>query len=473
MRSLRSRLLLRTTSVLLISFVLSALILYQLLSWSLSRQFDSALLLEARGLTTHVERVGGEVQFDPTDAFSSGFASASNRGSFEISTSKGERVASSPDAGEFDWQKPATGPEHPIYAKITKSEARTAGWRGVTFSFVPRVEDEGEHSGENASGEPLIMSFARSTAELDQTLRTIRWILFAVTLATVGGCSGLTGGVIHRELDSLKQLAKSIDALDPQGSTAKVEVGDAPAEIVPVIGMLNELLQRQAKAIEREKSFTADVAHELRTPLAGLETSLEVCLSRERDSQAYREILESSLEISRGMRSLVNQLLSLARADANQLKGDFKPQDLAELMHGVWESFAERATERKLAVEWNLETLGPISIDREMFGLILSNLFENAVTYVDEGGRVRIGLEVTDGCVVVSVANSGASITCEEAARVFDRFWRGDSSRTETGNRCGLGLSLCRKLADVLGATMEAEVREKIFCVRLTLPGMR
>jgi len=229
-----------------------------------------------------------------------------------------------------------------------------------------------------------------------------------------------------------------------------------PAELLPVIDRLNDLLERLERAFHREKRFTADVAHELRTPLAGARSVLEVALSRDREPEAYRQAMQDFLGINEQMHRMVENLLHLARADANQLEVVSDSVDLAALAGECWERLAGDAQQRQLQVVWRLKEPCIVESDRCKLRLILQNILGNAVAYADDGGQIWVDTILADGCVEFAVTNSGSAVAEQDVARVFDRFWRGDASRRCSGQHCGLGLSLCKVLVELLGGSIEA-----------------
>lgn len=156
------------------------------------------------------------------------------------------------------------------------------------------------------------------------------------------------------------------------------------------------------------------------------------------------------------MQSMVEQLLHLARLDSDRSASDSQAYDAAELALESWEPFAARALARGLHVDLHLENGFCVTLNRELVGLILRNLHDNAVTYADPGGRVRIALRRSAAREIrLEVSNSGSRLDQEQADAATRRFWRGDAARSETGLHCGLGLALASKAAQALGGTLK------------------
>ena len=468
MRSLRTRLSNRTTAVLLSTSFIAAAVLYLLMQASLYREFDSALLLEARSLATHFEQSAGGVQIEPEIAALPEYSTAEHLHFFQVRTAAGDSPVRSPSLSGFDLQSPSIPTLQPAHQSTILPNGKRG--RSVALSIQPRLEEDDEEPARQAERPHVTLVVARDTSNLDATLTRLAALLILVTLVAAVVCIPLTGAVVRHELMPLGNLAHSIEQISAADLSTRISVADCPCELVPVVDCLNQLLGRLGQALLRERSITADVAHELRTPLAGLETSLEVCASRPREANAYHTVVANCLEITRGMHSMVDSLLNLARADADQIPLKLESTDVCSLVRESWLPFAEGAQGRDLQVEWSLDGAPRIFIDYESFGRIFANLFDNAVTYAEPGGTIRISVNDQGGQVAITIANNGCLLHGDDVSRVFDRFWRADASRTATGLHCGLGLSLCKKLVELHRGSMTAEVRDGWFFATVTMP---
>lgn len=170
------------------------------------------------------------------------------------------------------------------------------------------------------------------------------------------------------------------------------------------------------------------------------------------------------------MRSVIESLLLLARAEGNQLAIDCRQTDLSRVMSECWESFQPRASERGLRVELNCPNQLIVQTDPDKLRLVFNNLLDNAVSYCNPNGIVRIDQRVITDGIVIKISNSSPPLSPLEVSRLFDRFWRADASRSETGLHCGLGLALCQRLVTLLGGQISAEALEGMFIIRLFVP---
>jgi two-component system sensor histidine kinase QseC len=251
-----------------------------------------------------------------------------------------------------------------------------------------------------------------------------------------------------------------------------LDATSVPRELLPVVQRVNGLLARLEAAFARERAFSDDVAHELRTPLAALRTTLEVAVTRPRSHDEHVRTIHASAAIVGELQGMVERLLQIARLDAGRPAAVSAPYDLADFALEAWEPYAGRALARGLRVDLDLPHGFEASWDRELFGSILRNLHDNAVTYADTGGHVRIAIRDRENhSIRVEVSNSGSRLDQGQASVATQRFWRGDAARTEAGVHCGLGLALVEKATRALGGTLNLHSRVGgEFVAEVTLP---
>ena len=380
---------------------------------------------------------------------------------FELWGPGGEVLYRSRSLGAKDLPRENASRGHVLARSTTLPDGRPGRIAWLTF----RV-------GEGRRGGPLepTVAVAAETAAVDRTLARLLVLLVAVCGGAVVISSALLGWVVRASTRSVDRLAAEISGIGEENLDARLATETVPKELAPIAQRINDLLARLQAAFEREKTFSANVAHELRTPLAGLRSTLEVALGRKRERPALEAALEDSLAISRQMHAMVENLLAMARCEAGRLEVATERVELAEFLRQCWAQFGETARRRNLTVQWHLDDGCTLTTDREKLRLILNNLFDNAVTYADPGGRITIALRREGRGVELRVANTGCTLSEDEIARVFERFWRGDAARTEAGVHCGLGLPLCKRLAQLLGGEITAEAAGGEFAATLTLP---
>lgn len=466
MRSLRASLVMRTALLLASTLSIAAVTIYLLMRASLISEFDAALLVEARSLTSHVEQSGREVSLEFQVGELPDYARSDHPHYFEIWSHGGQLKGKSQSVGDQNLERPSGLTEEPVYSVVALPNG-LAG-RQVAFHFNPRVEDD--NSGHTPDEQALLIVVARDTAQFDSMVGTLAGLLLLVTASTVIGSLAILRHIVGKGLQPLNTLASSIERVGTADLSERVQIDNAPHEMNPVVQRLNDLLSRLDDTLAREKSFTADVAHELRTPLAGLQTALEVCVSQRREPQEYQRVIEQCLRVTGGMHSMVDDLLVLARADAHELAVAIESVEVSGLVQECWSPYAAIATDKALDVQWVANHANMVQLDREKSRLVLKNLFENAVAHCGRSGWVRTTIAIHGTQMEISIANNGCTLRQADVVHLFDRFWRGDEARSDVGLHCGLGLSLCQKLMDVLGGSIAVQVEDGVFSVRAAFP---
>jgi signal transduction histidine kinase len=359
--------------------------------------------------------------------------------------------------------------EKPRYHKIILPHSQRG--RSVCIWFVPAGDNAGaKFESAKKEGRLLGLVVARDTTELYEKFGFLRLLFMGASAAVILLSFGIGLFVVNTALKPFNQLAGEIAGVNVNTLGHQLNFANLPSEMVPVVQTLNNLLDRLKLSFERERCFTSDVAHELRTPLAGLQSILEVTLSRQRDWPACRESMTDCLDITTKMQGLVDKLLNLARFDTNQIALNRDIFSIAQLVENCWKPFAEPARKRNLVFENRIPGQLLCRTNREYLAMALTNLLENCAEYTDTGGRIWIeGLE-SQQHLTLTVANTGCTLSPEQAGKVFDRFWRADTSRSDTGVHCGLGLALVRRIAAVLGGSTAVGVQQDgIFTIRLVL----
>lgn len=250
-------------------------------------------------------------------------------------------------------------------------------------------------------------------------------------------------------LSSLDGVARQIASRDPQQLQA-IHPASAPAEIRPLVEALNGLFQRVEKTIDAERRFTADAAHELRTPLAALQAQLQVAL-RARDGEEHdRSLQQLQSGLSRAAR-LVDQMLQLARLDPESGLPHPQPVDLTALGEAVCADLGAQIIARN--IDFSFESPGPaiVSGQAEWLRVLIRNLVDNAVRYTPEGGTVTVRIERQNGRLTLAVSDSGPGIPPAQRSAVLQRFHRLDQGG-QPGS--GLGLAIVARIAELHAAQL-------------------
>jgi two-component system, OmpR family, heavy metal sensor histidine kinase CusS len=278
---------------------------------------------------------------------------------------------------------------------------------------------------------------------------------------------------VKRELQPLKALAQQTRAIAPDNLGTRLKLDQPVEEVQPWIDQFNYLMGRLERAYMQLEGFNADVAHELRTPLANLVGQTELALSRERSTESMRDTMLSNLEELQRMSALVNDMLFLSQADRGATARRGEPVQLSALVRQVLEFHEAPLEEAGLQVR--IEGDATLPVDEALVKRAMSNLLGNATRFAQHGSTVvvRIAPEVVDAKqqVQVVVQNDGPAIEPEHLPRLFDRFFRGDESRCcpNEEQHHGLGLAIVAAIARMHAGQPMAVSARGITSVGFTL----
>jgi len=274
-----------------------------------------------------------------------------------------------------------------------------------------------------------------------------------ILLAAVGGHI-----MSRKALMPVAVLAAEVRRINDRNLDVRLPVSSAKDEISELSGTLNQMLERIDKAFASVRAFTGNASHELRTPISLLRTEIEVALFRPRDTEEYRATLGRLHEETLRMTSIVENLLSLARADGGAEAIALVPlraRDLLSQAAETWKSAMSQAL-LKFDVEMPGKDCAVLG-DAHSIQRLLSILLENANKYTPPGGAVRLGATVAESRIVLFVHDTGIGIASEQMDRIFDRFYRGAAAGLPVPAGSGLGLSLAKWIAERHGTELSVE----------------
>jgi two-component system heavy metal sensor histidine kinase CusS len=304
------------------------------------------------------------------------------------------------------------------------------------------------------SGDVVEIIAAHVMTQEAQVLAVYLWRVWINVLLAVLVTLGLAYWVTSRGLMPLKSMAAKAAEISPNRMSARLEVARAPTELQSLATSFNAMLDRLEHGYERLVQFSADLAHELRTPIGVLIGETQVALANERSVPEYRRVLESNLEELERIARIAQNILFLAQADHGQQSIDRERIDLREELESIVEYFDGIAEERGIAFE--VDARGDMMANAIMCRRAIGNVVVNAVRYADAGTVVRLhGVSDATGARIV-IGNRGPRIGEEELGRLFDRFYRGDTARSEFTESSGLGLSIVQAIMRLHGGSASA-----------------
>ncbi|WP_407179195.1 sensor histidine kinase [Bradyrhizobium sp. STM 3562] len=327
---------------------------------------------------------------------------------------------------------------------------------GGAASPVSWTTPEGHHYRVDSISE----SSYRVAAALDETsLRNTVWTLAVILAAGIPFAAGLAiaGGyfLAGRVLSPVGAMAQKAREITAESLAKRLPVDNAQDEFGRLATVFNDTLSRLQDAFERLRRFTADASHELRTPLTAMRSVGEVALQSTLDPVAYRDAIGSMLEEVDRLTHLVEGLLMLTRADSGKLQLAPEALDLGRLVGHVIDQLRVLADEK----HQELTLRAPIRVnaigDAALIRHALMNLIHNAIKYTPNGGIISVEVNVTGGRAMIEVRDTGPGIPAAHRDRIFDRFYRVDTSRSREEGGVGLGLAIARWAVEANGGQLE------------------
>lgn len=286
---------------------------------------------------------------------------------------------------------------------------------------------------------------AADMGPLDRTRLMLGVAVLVVSLATVLAVSLLGWLIARHGLASVDRLSRHARSLNPDDLNLRLPDDAMPAELAGLVTAFNDALDRLQQAYVRLSAFNADVAHELRTPLSNLIGQTQVALSRPRNAGELEEVLQSNLEELERLRSIISDMLFLARADQGAMAANLTPISLAAATRKSAEFLDVLFEEAGMTLA--IEGDAAVAVERSLFERAITNLLHNAVRHGRGPGQVTVRIEDGVPLVTVAVRNPGGPIPDAELARLFDRFYRLDPARENSGESHGLGLAVVKAVA--------------------------
>ena len=271
--------------------------------------------------------------------------------------------------------------------------------------------------------------------------------------------------LVRRGLWPVRLLAAEAEQIDPDSLEKRLPTRPQGSELASLVRSFNNALDRIDDAYQQLQGFSADVAHELRTPLATLISGAEVALSRMRSVEDMRDLLASNLDDLRTLASMVTDMLFLAHADQGEIADNLASVSLRDEVSTVVDYLDAVLEESGHTVV--IEGDAQAEVNSSLFRRALVNLISNAARYAPAGSPIAVQVECLDRVPRVAVSNVGPPIS--EPRRMFERFWRSDPARTGSSDRHGLGLAIVRAVARMHGGDTFAQSRNGITTVGFTL----
>lgn len=349
-KSLQSRLLLGILASLTVTLAMGGFVIYRDVDAHLREEFDVALEEKLRFYATTISIRSGIVQYRMGQANWDQVSNPANPDYVQLwFLPSGRFIFRTPSLKGHDLPLVPLNGIQTSFSDLTLFDG-TVPARMVSRQIYP-TQDAG-------SGNliPVQVAVAKDTDSLQSALDQVRWFLIKTAVLTILVLMLATRWIVRRGVKPVAGLAGQIEKMPLVDSDARFGLPGAPSELQPVVGRLNALMDRVGAAIEHERMFTSNAAHELRNPLAAIRSRVELALSRTRSTEEYEETLEGILDSQNGMQRVVDHLLLLARLESGHQVHEFSLEaiPLPKLLRKAWSPSFERAAERQLKVTWQV-----------------------------------------------------------------------------------------------------------------------
>ena len=284
--------------------------------------------------------------------------------------------------------------------------------------------------------------------------RRTLWLVLSLGLA---GCA-ITGYWLARAgLRPVRQIAQTAQRIRSSNLNERIETARLPAELSTLAANFNAMLERLQDSFDRLSRFSADLAHELRTPVNNVRMEIEVALGKARSMEEYQETLGSCLEECVRLSRIIDSMLFIARAEDPRTQIQREPVDIGVELERVRDFYEAPAGDAGVELRVSCAPGTTALVDRMLFQRAVGNLVANAVRYTPRGGHIDLNARRENGVLQVQVADTGAGIAAADLPKIFDRFYRADRARTTSAGNAGLGLAIVKSIISLHGGTVAVD----------------
>jgi len=327
---------------------------------------------------------------------------------------------------------------------------------GKLFALTTRRARKDGQSDAVTDGRVFTIQVAQDRSGDERFATRFGFLVAAVLALGILAAALIARTIAHRGLRPLGEMKRSLGRVSPPDFSDRIDPARWPPELRPLAIAFDDMLERLDDSFTRLSQFSADLAHELRTPIANMIGEAQVALTRDRTAAEYRETIESAVGECERLSRIVDNLLFVARVDAAREPIARKRFDARAAVEKIAEFYQTIADDHHLSITCSGEA--QIYADPDLFERAVGNLLDNALRFTPENGSIQIALSEHDSDFEVAVSDNGCGIAPEHLPRVFDRFYRAESSRGSDG--AGLGLALVKSIVDLHGgsASIHSEV---------------
>lgn len=417
--------------------------LYGLLAHGLYQQLDDSLALTAHQVISGLNIENGRLDWS---------SSENENSDLEAQRARGYLVQILDRTGGLRASNAASAALPSSADALNSVRSGTATWQTLTLNgesyrlYTAPIQDNEQLLG--------ALQIAQSLVTVDTTLQALLFVLALIVPLTPGFAS--VGGMwfARRALAPIDQITRTAQQISANALSQRLNLSLPDDEVGRLARTFDAMLMRLDDAFRREREFTANASHELRTPLTVMRSEIDVALQRPRNPSEYQRVLSELGTDVEQLTEVAEDLLLLARADAQQLALRRESLNAAELLHAVCDQFEPLAASKHITLAVEADPALVCCGDEQKLLRVLSNLVDNALKFSSNGTRVTLSAERVDERVHLRVNDQGLGIAPDALLHIFDRFYRGSAGRT---SGTGLGLAIVRALVAVQGGSITVD----------------
>jgi len=443
-------------------------------------EFDEALVEKAQALATLVLHEDHSIEVALVSEYMPEFERESDAEYFEFRLLNGTGMERSVSLGDnhVPFLPGGIGTEKPLFENYGLPDGRKG--RMVQILLDTGKADLKEYDGSLKNSKAVgrldddkrfvVLGLAHGREEVDDLLLRIYIALASVDALLLGMIALVVQRALNKGFAPLTAMNAQILDMRPDALERRIHLPATPVELRPVLSALNSFIEKLQAAFIRERCFTSDVAHELRTPIAEFRVACDVGAKWSDDPELVRKRFENLRDSAINMERKVNSLLELSRLDQGTVVVHKSITSVSELVESCWARLCEDKALPIGRLENNIDRSITVDTDAVKLDMIIYNFINNAVSYSLPDSVVTCAGEISaDGNCAIRISNQTEDLTADDLKNMFKRFWRGDLSRTD-GRHSGLGLSIVKALADVLDIHIKVDLTEEgVFTASMVL----
>ncbi|HSE40060.1 MAG TPA: ATP-binding protein [Acidobacteriota bacterium] len=448
LHSLRFRLVLWFLLIETLALILFSFLLYEILARNLYTHHDDLLLYTQKNLTDQIQPLVVTNFTDiPADFYK-------RKEAFEIRSSNGKTILSTTEFQKISNNIPSIPYED---GRFLTAEADNHEPVRILISLL--------------DGKYYLLQ-ASWLGDIKHTLYQLKLILLILVPVVLAATS--FGGylIAFRALKPVDQITAKTREIQAKNLDHFLEIKTSDTELRNLVETLNQMMRRLNDSFRNMRQFTADASHELKTPLTIVAGTLEVTLNKNRNSEEYKEAIQTALEQIRRITDIVNDLLLLSALDSGKADSSRRPLDLSGLTTEICELIQPLISDKQITLSLSKDEKTVVLGDRNEMSQVVLNLLDNAIKYTPTGGSIAVKVRKENGSGVISVQDSGPGIPKEDLPHIFERFYRVDKSRSGDSGGTGLGLAIVERIVESHSGEIQVSSKKgdgSLFIVKIPL----